>query len=212
MTAEQKNRLVLDIKESLVSDMLVRAATTFLENIAEISCLGADQPGTGENRRVFFLTDSLKEQPHSDSALFLLWDEARVLLQKFDAPFRPGEIFDRIIKEMTLAPAQDQKKWPSEIEIGQCLFVPASGILQDTSGQVLVVLTEKERDILCFLYENRARSVGRQELLDFVWNYAGGVETHTLETHIYRIRQKIESDPARPSCLITEETGYRLRL
>jgi DNA-binding response OmpR family regulator len=76
-------------------------------------------------------------------------------------------------------------------------------------------LTEKERDILLCLLAAKAQGEGggaveRRALLDRVWGYAETVETHTLETHIYRLRQKIEMDPASPQYLLTDGTGYRL--
>lgn len=73
-------------------------------------------------------------------------------------------------------------------------------------------LTEKEVAILVCLHKAGGTIVGRQTLLDTVWGYAQDVETHTLETHIYRLRQKIEKDPANPSIIKTEEDGYTLGL
>lgn len=72
-------------------------------------------------------------------------------------------------------------------------------------------LTEKETALLVYMARRRGgNAVTRDELLENVWDYADGVETHTLETHIYRLRQKIEPDPSSPSILVTEEDGYRL--
>ena len=71
-------------------------------------------------------------------------------------------------------------------------------------------LTEKERDMLLFFYKNRDRAVSREEILAHVWGYADTAETHTVETHIYRLRQKIEKDPARPEIVITDDEGYRV--
>ena len=73
-----------------------------------------------------------------------------------------------------------------------------------------IVLTEKERDILMRLHAAAGGIIDRNALLDAVWGYADGVETHTLETHIYRLRRKIETDPADPRHLVTEGAGYRL--
>lgn len=75
----------------------------------------------------------------------------------------------------------------------------------------IIRLTEKETALLVYLFETK-RMVTRTELLEKVWAYATTVETHTLETHIYRLRQKIEMDASMPSILVTEKDGYRLAL
>jgi len=72
------------------------------------------------------------------------------------------------------------------------------------------LLTDKEAGILHMLYLARGRVVGRQELLERVWGYNSRVNTHTLETHIYRVRQKIEPFPASPQYVVSDEGGYRL--
>jgi DNA-binding response OmpR family regulator len=71
-------------------------------------------------------------------------------------------------------------------------------------------LTDKESNILKFLYRAGGRPVPRQILLNEVWGYNSAVTTHTLETHIYRLRQKIEPDPSRARLLLTEGGGYKL--
>ncbi len=83
-------------------------------------------------------------------------------------------------------------------------------ILRNIETKVEVNLTEKERDILARLHREGGRALDRRTLLEDVWGYAAAVETHTLETHIYRLRQKLEIDPARPEILVTDEAGYRL--
>lgn len=70
-------------------------------------------------------------------------------------------------------------------------------------------LTGKEAEILLYLFDSE-QEVGRESLLENVWGYGSGISTHTLETHIYRLRQKIEDDPANPKFLLTEENGYFL--
>ena len=73
-------------------------------------------------------------------------------------------------------------------------------------------LTDKERDILIALYEADENKLDRQALLDRVWAYAPEVETHTLETHIYRLRQKIEDNPGKPTIFVTASDGYALNI
>ena len=71
-------------------------------------------------------------------------------------------------------------------------------------------LTDKETSILKYLYRQGPKTISRDILLKEVWGYNNRVTTHTLETHIYRLRQKIERDPANARLLVTEEGGYRL--
>ena len=92
--------------------------------------------------------------------------------------------------------------------IGPYDFHPAAKTLSD--GAHRVRLTEKETSILKYLYRAGAKPVPREELLREVWGYNSGVTTHTLETHIYRLRQKIEPEATSPQLLITETGGYRL--
>jgi len=94
--------------------------------------------------------------------------------------------------------------------IGPYEFRPAQKLLVDTAKKK-VRLTEKETNILKYLYRAGGKPVGREELLTEVWGYNAGVTTHTLETHIYRLRQKIEPD-ASTRLLVTEGGGYRLQV
>ncbi len=77
-------------------------------------------------------------------------------------------------------------------------------------GDACIQLTEKEMAILLYLRDKNAL-VPKEDLLDQVWGYVEGIETHTIETHIYRLRQKIEVDPSEPKNLITLEGGYALK-
>ena len=94
--------------------------------------------------------------------------------------------------------------------IGPYEFRPASKLLTDARNKK-VRLTEKETSILKYLYRAGGKPVSREELLAEVWGYNAGVTTHTLETHVYRLRQKIEPDPASAQILLTEAGGYRLQ-
>ncbi len=75
----------------------------------------------------------------------------------------------------------------------------------------VVKLTEKEVAILKYLYKNRDRIVSKNELLQEVWCYAPDVTTHTIETHIYRLRQKVEHDDAAAQLIMTVDGGYQLK-
>ena len=93
--------------------------------------------------------------------------------------------------------------------VGPYTFKPAHKILV-TGDSKKIHLTEKETNILKFLYRSSGGTVPRDTLLREVWDYNAAVTTHTLETHIYRLRQKIEPDPSNAQLLVTENGGYRL--
>src|SRR5262249_29871007 len=92
--------------------------------------------------------------------------------------------------------------------IGPYTFRPSSKILLNPKGNK-VRLTEKETAILRYLYRAGQRPVSRETLLQEVWGYNSGVTTHTLETHIYRLRQKGEKAPAAPAIRATEAGVYK---
>jgi len=94
--------------------------------------------------------------------------------------------------------------------IGPYDFRPSAKVLVDDKDKK-IRLTEKETNILKYLYRAGGKPVAREELLSEVWGYNSNVTTHTLETHIYRLRQKIEPDPANARLLLTESGGYRLQ-
>jgi hypothetical protein len=72
------------------------------------------------------------------------------------------------------------------------------------------ILTMKEAEVLYYMVKNRGQELSRDEILQQVWGYQADVDTHTLETHIYRLRQKLEKDPASPVILKSCEDGYVL--
>ena len=104
---------------------------------------------------------------------------------------------------------QHEQSEDAVFAIGPYAFKPASKLLQGGDG-AKVRLTEKETSILKYLYRAGEKVVTREVLLQEVWGYNAGVTTHTLETHIYRLRQKIEKDPAKAELLVTEAGGYKL--
>lgn len=124
----------------------------------------------------------------------------------FYLPVRAGLLLDRIAGYLA---EDDMTQRGAVISFGTFRLDLTENALTGPDG-LHIRLTEKERAILLTLYHAEGRTIGRKDLLEKVWGYADGIETHTLETHIYRLRQKIEQDPARPEILITEEAGYRL--
>ena len=95
-------------------------------------------------------------------------------------------------------------------QVGPYEFRPSMKLLTD-ENQKKIRLTEKETNILKFLYRAGGKSVPRDKLLEEVWGYNAAVTTHTLETHVYRLRQKIEPDPSNARLLLTDSGGYRLQ-
>ena len=95
-------------------------------------------------------------------------------------------------------------------QIGHYSFRPLDKSMQDNRNEQKIRLTEKETAIVKFLYLASDGVVSRDTLLGEVWGYNVGVTTHTLETHVYRLRQKIEEDPSNATILVTETTGYRI--
>ncbi|GAN63960.1 response regulator transcription factor [Acetobacter indonesiensis] len=121
-------------------------------------------------------------------------------------PFRIAELLARLRAQLRLFENSED----AVFTIGPYTFRPSAKLLQEPQKNRRIRLTEKETAILKFLYRAGTRPVPRQVLLNEVWGYNAAVTTHTLETHIYRLRQKIEPDPANASLLITEGGGYRL--
>ncbi len=121
-------------------------------------------------------------------------------------PFRLGELLARLRAQLRIFENSED----AVFIIGPYLFRPSAKLLQDPVRNKRIRLTEKEASILKFLYRNGATPVARQVLLNEVWGYNASVTTHTLETHIYRLRQKIEPDPNNLRLLLTEQGGYRL--
>jgi DNA-binding response OmpR family regulator len=120
-------------------------------------------------------------------------------------PFRFGVLLARIRAHLR----QHEQSEDAIFKVGPYTFKPAAKMLIREDARK-IRLTEKETAIIKFLYRAGEQVVGRDVLLHDVWGYNAGVTTHTLETHIYRLRQKIERDPAHAEILVTEAGGYKL--
>lgn len=120
-------------------------------------------------------------------------------------PFKFAVLLARIRAQLR----QHEQSEDAVFTIGPFTFRPASKLLVDEKN-AKIRLTEKETSILKYLFRSGGKVVSRETLLHEVWGYNAGVTTHTLETHIYRLRQKIENDPSNAQLLVTESGGYRL--
>lgn len=120
-------------------------------------------------------------------------------------PFRFGVLLARIRAQLRSHEASEDAHY----RIGPYEFRPSGKLLIDDKGKK-TRLTDKETSILKYLYRAGEKPVSREELLAEVWGYNAGVTTHTLETHVYRLRQKIEPEPGAARLLLTEQGGYRL--
>ncbi|MGY9049266.1 transcriptional regulator [Puniceibacterium antarcticum] len=120
-------------------------------------------------------------------------------------PFKFPVLLARIRAQLR----QHEQSEDAVFTLGPYTFKPSMKMLV-TDDDKKIRLTEKETNILKFLYRSTDGIVARDVLLHEVWGYNAGVTTHTLETHIYRLRQKIEPDPSNARLLVTESGGYRL--
>lgn len=120
-------------------------------------------------------------------------------------PFRFSVLLARIRAHLR----SHEQSEDAVFKVGPYSFRPSAKVLVDAQEKK-IRLTEKETSILKYLYRAGMKVVGRDVLLAEVWGYNSGVTTHTLETHIYRLRQKIEKDPSNAEILVTETGGYRL--
>lgn len=121
-------------------------------------------------------------------------------------PFRLGVLLARIRAQLRQHELSDD----AVLAIGRYDFHTGARTLADAETGREIRLTEKEAAILKYLYRAGGKAVGRAVLLDEVWGYNAAVDTHTLETHVYRLRRKIEADPSDARIVVTEAGGYRL--
>jgi len=120
-------------------------------------------------------------------------------------PFRFAVLLARIRAQLR----QHESSEDATFTVGPYTFKPGQKLLTMENGQK-IRLTEKEAAIIRYLYRADQKVVTRDVLLEEVWGYNSGVTTHTLETHVYRLRQKIEKQPGQAQLLLTESGGYKL--
>jgi DNA-binding response OmpR family regulator len=121
-------------------------------------------------------------------------------------PFRLAELAARLRAQIRAHETSDD----AVLVIGPYHFHPGARTLHDPLANHRIRLTDKETAVLKFLYRTGGKPVARRTLLREVWGYAKGASTHTVETHIYRLRRKIEPEPGSVRILVNEDGGYRL--
>ncbi|MFC4351971.1 response regulator transcription factor [Fodinicurvata halophila] len=121
-------------------------------------------------------------------------------------PFRLNVLMARLRAQLR----QHEQSVDAVFTIGPYNFQPGNKLLESRDSQSKIPLTEKESQILRYLYRAGSSAVSRDTLLAEIWDYKPEVTTHTLETHIYRLRQKLESNPDQPALIVTEGDAYRL--
>jgi len=149
------------------------------------------------------LADFCTFEDHKEEVVILRHKEQEVM---FPLPVRVGVLFDQIV----LFCKKSQRQGSAYLDLGCGILNIDLGRFSPPDGKAEILLTEKEVEILQYLHDNAERKIPRDELLEFVWGYAKNTETHTLETHIYRLRRKIEPDSASPMILKKDEEGYFL--
>ncbi len=121
-------------------------------------------------------------------------------------PFRLNVLLARLRSQLR----QHEQSEDAVFSVGPYSFKPTDKLLINTDSKDQIRLTEKETAILKYLYRANGKIISRDTLLGEVWGYNANVTTHTLETHIYRLRQKIEIDASNVKIIVTEAGGYKL--
>lgn len=148
------------------------------------------------------------DQYHGDISYDFSANEEKALIisiegksYTYDTPIRLGHVLDRLFASLN-------DREPKTLHFKTGILNTILNSFSYNGSEDDVVLTEKEVEILTYLHAHKGEIVTREDLLKKVWNYADSVETHTAETHIYRLRQKIEKDPASPEIILTAQDGY----
>ena len=121
-------------------------------------------------------------------------------------PFKMGVLLARLRAHLR----QHEASEDASFKLGPYLFKPAARQLIHAQTKREIGLSDKECAILKHLYRAGDTAVSCEALYSNVWEHAAPLATHTLQTHIYRLRQKIEPDPANPQIILSEGGGYRV--
>src|SRR6266702_5867225 len=192
------------LRASLAEQLQFEGYDVVVAKDGDAACAAAREPfgfaiiGLGDG-----IAGTLREQGLTCPPLLLTDGDAPTTQESLVRPFRFSALLARLHALNTHhAPADDMA-----VRIGPYTFHPSAKLLQAEGRKVR--LTEKETNILKFLHASPG-TVPRDILLHEVWGYSPAVATHTLETHSYRLRNKLEQDPAKAQLMQTEAGGYHL--
>jgi DNA-binding response OmpR family regulator len=121
-------------------------------------------------------------------------------------PFKLGVLLARMRAHMR----QHDLSEDAAFAVGPYSFKPSAKQLHHQASAKDISLSDKESAILKHLYRAGDAVVSCDALYNEIWDHAASLHTHTLQTHIYRLRQKIEDNPSNPEIIVSEHGGYRL--
>ena len=153
-----------------------------------------------------------KEERNNNAPMILLTKEEDNVESKVQKiilkPFVLSRFFDALKSSINIFENSDE----GNIEFNQYILYPSRKEIFNQRDETTTKLTEREVSMIKYLYKNADRTVSKNDLMQEVWEYSAEVATHTVETHIYRLRQKIEQDNSDNQIIITSEGGYQLKL
>ena len=152
----------------------------------------------------------LKSMDKNAPVIFLSSDDsddikAHAIIQK---PFLLSKFLDTIKASINIFENSDE----GNLEFNKYVLYPSRKEILNKRDKSTTKLTEKEVSVLKYLYKNAGKIVSKNDLMQEVWEYSADVATHTVETHIYRLRQKVEQDNLDNQIIITSDGGYQLKL
>ncbi len=119
----------------------------------------------------------------------------------------PINIF-KLVEKINIEVLKQQFNSQSEFKIKNYIIDLNSRVMKTDNKKLK--LTEKEIDTITYLSKEN-RPVDIDELQKKVWSYQSGIETHTVETHIYRLRKKIFNTFEDNEFILSEKNGYQIK-
>lgn len=152
------------------------------------------------------------------AGVFLAEDEKKAEFILYSSPYVGGRLpslnfdtFPRPLKFLDLLGRLKNLHYSQNISFSDFVLNLREKTLSNLKMQQEQRLTEKECQLLRLFCLNKGQDLSKEKLMREVWGYHPDAETHTLETHIYRLRKKLEEDPNVPKILLNGKTGYFIK-